>query len=145
MSSEYQGQDPIDIAEQAEADLNTQQAKGNITAQKAGVSDSTRESGVDESVVGKFPGAEVQVGGQGAGDNRTIPLEEGGDITATGKPTKARDFEGVGGPEDKARLAAEDRPGDDDIRENIRQGGETIRPPGQVPNASQGGTGGRTE
>jgi hypothetical protein len=40
----------------------------------------------------------------------------------TGKPIKARDFEGVGGPEDKARLAKENRGGDDDIRENVRQG-----------------------
>lgn len=103
MSAEYQGQNPIDIAKKAEADLNTLQAKGNTTAQKAGVSDSSAfsfcqpkhasfltfqtalESGVDESVRGKFPGADVQVGGQGASDNRTIPLEEGGDITATGK------------------------------------------------------------
>lgn len=28
--------------------------------------------------------------------------------------TKAKNFEGPGGPEDKARLATEQRPGDDD-------------------------------
>ena len=46
------------------------------------------ESGVDESVVNKFPGSEVKVGSaaSGAGDNREIPLEEGGDINrATGQ------------------------------------------------------------
>lgn len=42
-------------------------------------------------------------------------MEEGGDIGANGKLTKARDFEGAGGPEDKARIAAEDRGGDDGV------------------------------
>lgn len=36
------------------------------------------------------------------------------------RPTKAKDFEGPGGPEDKARLKAEARPGDDDVRENVK-------------------------
>ena len=42
----------------------------------------TRESGVDETVRYKFPGAHVidGSGASGAGDNREIPLEEGGDI-----------------------------------------------------------------
>jgi hypothetical protein len=39
------------------------------------------------------------------------------------RPTKARDFEGEGGPEDKARKYAEDHGGNDDILENVRQGG----------------------
>ena len=42
--------------------------------------------------------------------------------------TKAGDFEGEGGPEDKAAVHAEERPGDDDVRGNIRMGGETRRP-----------------
>ena len=41
---------------------------------------------------------------------------------------KARDFEGVGGPEDKAAMAESARGGDDDVRGNVRQGGETKRP-----------------
>ncbi|KAK4627114.1 hypothetical protein CLAFUW4_04561 [Fulvia fulva] len=145
MSAEYKGQDPIDIAKQAERDLNTQQAKGNVKDQSSNLSDSARESGVNEDVISKFPGSTVQIGGQGAGDNRQIPLEEGGSINpGTGKPTKAGDFEGVGGPEDKARIYADQNGGDDAIRGNIRQGGETIRPGGGDSNASQGGTGGRT-
>lgn len=46
------------------------------------------ESGVDESVRGKFPGADVTYGSSasGASDNREIPLSEGGDINPrTGK------------------------------------------------------------
>ena len=41
------------------------------------------ESGIDESAVRKFPGSEVTVGSaaSGAGDNREIPVEEGGDIS----------------------------------------------------------------
>lgn len=74
-----------------------------------------RESGIDESATTKFPGATVKVGG-----NREIPPEEGGDIKASGQTTKAGDFEGVGGPEDKARLYAQQNPGNDDVRENVR-------------------------
>ena len=37
---------------------------------------------------------------------------------------KARDFEGPGGPEDESGMYAEDQPGNDDVRGNIRQGGE---------------------
>ena len=44
------------------------------------------------------------------------------------RPFKAGDFEGVGGPEDKAKMMEENRGGDDAIRGNIRQGGETVRP-----------------
>ena len=46
------------------------------------------ESGVNEAVTNKFPGSEVKVGSaaSGAGDNREIPLDEGGDINRkTGK------------------------------------------------------------
>jgi hypothetical protein len=46
------------------------------------------ESGVDESVRQKFPGADVTYGSaaSGAGDNREIPLSEGGDLDPrTGK------------------------------------------------------------
>lgn len=41
-----------------------------------------QESGVDEAVKSKFPGADVIHGSaaSGAGDNREIPLEEGGSI-----------------------------------------------------------------
>jgi hypothetical protein len=46
------------------------------------------ESGVDENVSIKFPGAKVTYGSgaSGAGDNREIPLSEGGDVDPrTGK------------------------------------------------------------
>ena len=46
------------------------------------------ESGVDEQVEQKFPGANVIYGSaaSGAGDNREIPLSEGGDLNPrTGK------------------------------------------------------------
>lgn len=33
---------------------------------------------------------------------------------------KARDYEGEGGPEDKARAYAEAKPGNDDVRGNVR-------------------------
>ena len=46
------------------------------------------ESGINEAATRKFPGSEVTVGSaaSGAGDNREIPIGEGGDINrATGQ------------------------------------------------------------
>jgi hypothetical protein len=88
----------------------------------------------------------VKIGGQGASDNREIPLSEGGDINpVTGKQTKAADFNGVGGPEDKAAIDREVRGGDNDIRSNIRQGDETVRPAGSLSNNAAGGAGKSTQ
>ncbi|KAK5125588.1 hypothetical protein LTR08_005192 [Meristemomyces frigidus] len=128
MSKEYEGQDPIQIAMQAEKDLNSDAAKSGHTLDDRarggfGASDSTTESGIDQKVTNKFPGSTATYGSaaSGAGDNREIPLSEGGDIDrVTGKPTKARDFEGLGGPEDKARAYAEAQGGENDVRSNIR-------------------------
>lgn len=81
------------------------------------------ESGVDESVRNKFPGADVTYGSaaSGAGNNRDIPLSEGGDINpSTGKLYKAGDFENEGGPETKAELHRSNEGGEDDVRSNIR-------------------------
>lgn len=167
MSADYQGQDPMVIAKQAERDLNSQAAKQpDVNAHAHAASDSSMylpfsratsehlltslppaiESGVDQGVAQKFPGAEVKIGGTGASNNKEIPLSEGGSIDPiTGKQTKAADFEGTGGPEDKAALAAENRPGDDDIRSNIRQGDSTIRPAGSISQNAAGGTGKSTQ
>ena len=51
-------------------------------------------------------------------------------VSVTSSPTKARDFEGPGGPETKQAIYEEANPGNDDVRENVRQGGETRRPGG---------------
>ncbi|KAF1982735.1 hypothetical protein K402DRAFT_397263 [Aulographum hederae CBS 113979] len=137
MSAEYQGQDPLKLAEQAEKELGSYEkthggadyaSKSNNKRSLAG--DSTNESGVDDTVTSKFPGAEVTYGSaaSGAGDNREIPLSEGGDIDPkTGRLYKARDYEGEGGPEDKERIYAEEQGGNDDVRGNVRQGQEGPR------------------
>jgi hypothetical protein len=105
-----------------------------------------QESGVNENVEAKFPGAEVKIGGQGASDNRQIPVSEGGSINpTTGKLYKAGDFQGVGGPEDTAAIEREVRGGDNDIRDNIRQGGSTVRPAGSLSNDAAGGAGKSTQ
>lgn len=44
------------------------------------------------------------------------------------RPTKARDFEGPGGPETKQQLYEEANPGNEDVLGNVRQGTETRRP-----------------
>ena len=48
--------------------------------------------------------------------------------TAHIRQTKAKDFEGVGGPEDKLAADEVNRGGDEDLLGNVRQGGETKRP-----------------
>ncbi|MCJ1371236.1 hypothetical protein MMC20_002451 [Loxospora ochrophaea] len=118
MSAQYQGQDPRVLAQRAERDLNSQAAKqghdaslmsqfghSSTTLNRVEPSDSTLESGVDESVTRRFPGSTATTGSaaSGAGDNREIPMEEGGDIGYTGRPTRARDFETEGAPMGKAQ------------------------------------------
>ncbi|KAI9758908.1 MAG: hypothetical protein M4579_002719 [Chaenotheca gracillima] len=112
-------EDPILIAQRAERDLNSRGAKVG-----SNISDTANESGVDAGAAQKFPGGDVRYGSaaSGAGDNREIPVQEGGDLLrkagekgGVGHPTKARDFEGPGGPETKAEIERTRRPGDDDV------------------------------
>ncbi len=85
------------------------------------------ESGVDATVERKFPGSNVTYGSaaSGAGDNREIPVEEGGaQQRGTGRMTKAGDFdqgEAGEGPEDVARRREEDdaEAGSDSVRGNV--------------------------
>ena len=68
----------------------------------------------------KFPGSTAEYGSKvsGAGNNREIPPEEGGDIQrGTGRVTKAGDFdqgEAGEGPEDVSRRVANERAGYND-------------------------------
>ena len=71
------------VAEQAERDLNTYEAK-------TGVGRSTRsdDAGVDPRVERRFPGAEVRYGDDlstNAGYNKRIPPEEGGTTDDRGR------------------------------------------------------------
>jgi hypothetical protein len=122
----YENKDPIDLAKQAEADLNSHALKHGVhntsdsgmrlsffylrhslsclwlacllafpgfrdanAVQDADMmpQQTAAESGVNQGVETKFPGASVTYGSaaSGAGDNREIPVEEGGDIGANGK------------------------------------------------------------
>ena len=81
----------------------------------------------------KFPSASVTYGSaaSGQGNNREIPLSEGGGIDpTTGKPFKAGAFAaGVGAPESAAEGYERRHGGDDDVRGNVRQGeGQTGKP-----------------
>jgi len=101
-----------DIANQAERDLNTYQAKtGNARGRDIG------EAGVDTRVEKDFPGAQVSYEPDqttNASYNRRIPPEEGGDPDERGRYTTGSQFEGAGGPERKAQLNERDRGGDND-------------------------------
>ncbi|KAI0153073.1 hypothetical protein GGR57DRAFT_468745 [Xylariaceae sp. FL1272] len=87
------------IADQAERDLNTYEAKTG--AHRTSPSD---EAGVDRRVEQKFPGAEVRYGEEistNRGYNKRIPPEEGGELDDRGRQTRGEHFEGHGGPKDK--------------------------------------------
>ena len=146
MAEQYKDQEPLGLAQQAERDLNSHQAKQGYSTTDSGTFlsnqvythrpsantplPSAAESGVDTSVTDRFPGSTVKVGSaaSGAGDNREIPVDEGGDLISkpgekggSGHPTKARDFEGAGGPETKQAMYEDTNPGNDDVDSNVRQ------------------------
>ncbi|KAI1500481.1 hypothetical protein F5X99DRAFT_236546 [Biscogniauxia marginata] len=101
------------IAEQAEKDLNSHQAKTG--AHKTSPSD---EAGVDTRVENKFPGAEVRYDkdlSTNAGYNKRIPPEEGGELDSRGRATRGEHFEGVGGPEHKLAQQERDYGGFDNL------------------------------
>ncbi|KAF1972751.1 hypothetical protein BU23DRAFT_554928 [Bimuria novae-zelandiae CBS 107.79] len=120
--SEYKNADLNKIAEQAERDLNSDAAKKGHAE-----SLSAHESGVDAGVERKFPGAQVTYGSaaSGAGNNRDIPLEEGGDVNPkTGQLYKAGDFAhgGVGAPEVNDETSAKTHGGSSSSSINYRPG-----------------------
>ena len=83
MSAEYKNADLNKLAEQAERDLNTYEAKTG-----AGRSTRSDEAGVEPRVENRFPGAEVQYGDDlstNAGYNKRIPPEEGGQTDDRGR------------------------------------------------------------
>ncbi|RHZ55288.1 hypothetical protein CDV55_101288 [Aspergillus turcosus] len=112
------------IAHEAEKDLNTYQAKQGLGRQ----SDSTVESGVNAMVDKKFGDTGIQTGreaGASSSDRKPIPENEGGSRDDRGRISKAGQFNGPGGPEDKVRIDSELRPGDDDslnLQEMKREG-----------------------
>lgn len=107
MSKEYEGQDPLVLAQQAERDLNSYQKKQGINDPSTGTSGSStfplatlsfsyihhmereqsradiytstaEESGIDTNATTKYPGATVRTGASASG--REIAPDEGGDI-----------------------------------------------------------------
>ncbi|KAL1901096.1 hypothetical protein Sste5346_002163 [Sporothrix stenoceras] len=87
------------IAEQAEASLNTHQAKtggGRVQADD--------DAAVNSRAVKDFPGSTVQTGDElstNRGYDCRIPPNEGGDLDAEGRQTRGQHFEGRGGPHEK--------------------------------------------
>ena len=81
----------------------------------------------------KFPGSTAEYGSHvsGAGDNRDIPVEEGGDIQkGTGRLTKAGDFDpgdAGEGPEDILRMREEQNPGSDEFGRSRRELQDQVR------------------
>lgn len=80
-----------------------------------------RESGVDQSVETRFPGATVTYGSEVTG--RVIPPSQGGEMKKTGRMTTDRDFEGPGAPRDKTKMAQKERGGDNDVPGKTSLGG----------------------
>ncbi|KAI9639873.1 uncharacterized protein MKK02DRAFT_29840 [Dioszegia hungarica] len=107
-----------EIIQKSEQAINASSAQ---TGSGKGQSLSTEDSGVNENVTSQFPGSTVQVGGTKRGENPTIPVEEGGEEAnkLTGSATKAKDFEGAGGPEEKIAKKVADEPGAQDVSGNV--------------------------
>ena len=120
MSEAYKNKDLNDLAHKAEQDANSHAAKHGHAH-----GDSTIDSGIDSAAAEKnFPGANVTYGSaaSGAGNNRDIPPEEGGDVGRNGEATKAGDFAKgvVGAPEKRDETFARTHGGDDSVRGNVR-------------------------
>ncbi|KAK8041872.1 hypothetical protein PG993_006395 [Apiospora rasikravindrae] len=101
------------VAEQAERDLNSYEAKTGHG--KTSIND---EAGVDTRVENKFPGAEVRYDADlstNRGYNKRIPPEEGGQ-------TRGEHFEGTGGPEQKYERQQRDLGGYDNPRPRPAEG-----------------------
>ncbi|EEP76152.1 predicted protein [Uncinocarpus reesii 1704] len=100
------------LAKEAERDLNSYQAKQGVGPKSTSIK--ADESGVNADVERRFPGSEVKYGSAattGTGDNRPIPEEEGGRYDDRGRLSKAKHFEGPGGPEDKMHIESKESPG----------------------------------
>ncbi|KAK7751487.1 hypothetical protein SLS62_006572 [Diatrype stigma] len=103
------------VAEQAERDLNTYEAKTGAHRDRGG-----GEAGVDTRTENRFPGAEVRYGDDlstSASYNKRIPPEEGGETDARGRQTRGEHFSGgVGsGPQEKLARQARDYGGYDEL------------------------------
>lgn len=106
-SKNYEGQDPLVLTRQAERDLNSHGAKHGLSSADSDMllfqpivllesaidKHQATESGVDTNVTQNFPDSTVKVGSaaSGAGDNREMPVDEGGDLI-----TKPGDKSGCG-------------------------------------------------
>ncbi|KAI1213103.1 uncharacterized protein F4807DRAFT_311458 [Annulohypoxylon truncatum] len=118
------------IADQAEQDLNTYDAKTG--SHKTSSQD---DAGVDTRAEKKFPGAEVRYGtdvSTNAGYNKRIPPEEGGDVDARGRQTRGQHFEGEGGPQEKVERQARDFGGSNEFNpagSNRREVGSSVTDP----------------
>ncbi|KAL7813576.1 hypothetical protein V8C44DRAFT_49542 [Trichoderma aethiopicum] len=100
------------IARQAEADLNTYQAKTGAARPP-----SNNDAGVDTNVEKKFEGANVAYGDDlstNRGYDKRIPPGEGGDVDARGRQARGHLYEGQGGPEDKIAQSYAQQPGRND-------------------------------
>ncbi|OAA59067.1 hypothetical protein SPI_06269 [Niveomyces insectorum RCEF 264] len=88
------------IAKQAEASLNSYQAKtGGGRRPQA-----DDEAGVNSNATRQFPGGDVQQGDElstNRGYGKRIPPSEGGDLDARGRQTRGTHFEGTAGPHEK--------------------------------------------
>ncbi|CAK7226950.1 hypothetical protein SBRCBS47491_006403 [Sporothrix bragantina] len=100
------------ISQQAEASLNSHQAKtGGSRVQ------GDDDASINSRAVQGFPGASVQTGDElstNRGYDRRIPPNEGGDLDAKGRQTRGHNFEGSGGPQEKADEFYRDQGGAND-------------------------------
>lgn len=113
MSEAFAGKSNEEIIAEQAASLQSKGSSSTGDNFQPRTTVTSEESGVNESGIEGFPGAEVKVGRtgmSGGGTNpQNIPPEEGGNESTQGE-SSAR-FEGLGGPEDKKREALANNPG----------------------------------
>ncbi|BGO96157.1 hypothetical protein NBRC10512_006689 [Rhodotorula toruloides] len=110
---DYSQKSSAQIIEEQAASLNAKEDRHNKSASYDTHNTTlSEESGVNESGLSEFPGAEVHVGRTGytgGGDNMGIPVEHGGDPRTDG--STAADFDDVPAGEDRNSWQAKTQPG----------------------------------
>lgn len=118
MSADYAGKSNAQIIDEQASSLASKSASQTGDSFNPRTTVLSEQSGLNESGIEDFPGAQVSVGRSGLSGGGTnpqnIPPEEGGQ-DSTGGESSAR-FEGLGGPEDKKREELANNPGGYDAR-----------------------------
>ncbi|BGP28084.1 hypothetical protein JCM10295v2_007071 [Rhodotorula toruloides] len=125
---DYSQKSSAQIIEEQAASLNAKEDRFNKSASyDTHATTTSEESGVNESRLDEFPGAEVHVGRSGytgGGDNMGISVEHGGDPRTHG--SHAADFDDLPAGEDRKSWLAKTQPGSINVSGQAHEALRTI-------------------